>query len=89
MMWQPADTAPMHETVLVAWPLRKLDVNDMPTGDVVRVAVCLGIRGSASGWDDLGAFEGTGQYFDDDHEPVESPSHWMPLPSPPTDQPQS
>jgi hypothetical protein len=82
-MWMPADTAPLNEVVLVAWPLRRLDENDMPTGDFVRMSVCLGIRTGATGWDDLGAHEGIGLHFDDDHEAIEAPTHWMPLPAPP------
>ncbi len=83
MQWRPIETCPMSATVLVAWPLRKLETDDMPTGPVTRVTVCLGQRTGKDYWDDLGAFEGTGSYFGDEDEPAERPSHWMPLPQPP------
>lgn len=82
MDWLDARTAPDNEIVLAAWPMRLLDEDDMPTGAVVAVHVITAQRHGDT-WDDLGGFDGIGRGFDDDHEPVESPTHWMPLPAPP------
>jgi len=82
--WQPISTAPRDgRDILVWWPMRALDDEGLPTGEIVDG------RAFVSAWV-IGGYWWEPKEVEDgcDEEEIEcgfteEPSHWMPLPEPP------
>lgn len=68
--WQPADTAPFNESVLVFVP--NLEHYGPGIYRAIRVNMGTGIRWTSTAWASGRDFSGDAQ-----------PTHWMPLPEPP------
>jgi hypothetical protein len=67
-----------------AFPNSWIPVTERLPDECERVMVCNAI----DGWVTIGSRELTGTYHHwdgDDYEELCAPTHWMPLPSPPTD----
>ena len=70
--WQPIETAPEHDPILVWCP--KINRG----GDSAEVVILYRDDGEMCFWTNGGGNAGGDLYFD----PL--PTHWMPLPEPPT-----
>lgn len=71
--WQPIETAPESEPILVFAPKAHRG------HDSCEVVVLYHVDGEIHWWTNGGANAGSDLYF----EPDETPTHWMPLPDPP------
>lgn len=82
--WQPIETAPKDgKPILVWWPIRKVNDEGMPTGEVIG-GCSIVTEWNGGTWlepDVLNSLNSN--YNNDDAEYATAPSHWMSLPSPP------
>jgi len=83
--WRDIESAPRDGTeILVYWPRVALDDDGNPTGEVLSEAGHISVSSNSfGGWEPDNVVEANGHYFDDDFE-FGDPTHWMPLPAPPT-----
>jgi hypothetical protein len=82
--WQPICTAPREQgkPILVSWPVRELDDDDMPTGPILR-RVTLITEMNGNHWLDPDVCNAVGVWFGDDYAYAEQPDLWMPVPASP------
>lgn len=82
--WQPIETAPREHgySIMVSWPVRELDDDDMPTGPILR-RVTLITEMNGNQWLDPDVCNASGSWFGDDYAFAEQPDLWMPLPTAP------
>lgn len=72
--WQPIETAPESEPILVFSPKANRGRDSCEVVIIYRME-----DGEIHWWTNGGANAGSDLYYDDD----ERPTHWMPLPTPP------
>lgn len=78
---QDISTAPANTSVLVWWPIVKLDEDGDPTDEVVDG--CWLISENQCGyWIEPESMNAIGDHMGDDHTYANKPSKWMPLPAP-------
>lgn len=82
--WQPIETAPENTDILVRWPMRLVDENDMPTGEITSCHTIIAQKNKELGWDDQGSMcDASASWMMTDDETAFEPTYWMPLPQPP------
>jgi hypothetical protein len=81
--WQPIETAPKDGThILVSWPMRQMDDEDMPTGPTTRRDTLVTWMNGDS-WIEPDYLGASGAWFGDEDCYAADPDLWMPLPTPP------
>lgn len=84
--WKSIRSCPRQKPVLVWWPLRRLDAEENPTGQIVGGHVLIAsVDGAGRVWDEPPEIDAVGSHMDDDYAFAETPSHWMELPKPPAE----
>lgn len=81
--WRPIESAPKAQDVLAFWPLRELDDDDEPTGEIVGGEIVVTRFDAGAGWTEPDYFGAYGAHLGDDVDYTDAPTHWMPLPAPP------
>ena len=78
-VWQEISTAPVNTTVLVYWPIVKLDEDGDPTDEIVGGEVFVS-EDQGGYWIEPDVMNAIGDHMGDDHTYAANPSHWMPKP---------
>lgn len=86
-MWQPIKTAPKDGTAALFWLSKPLDRRYVTEGKCPNITIGFWDRGSWASveTEDCGSMGGEYTGWMSDYVCLEiTPSHWMPLPQPPT-----
>jgi hypothetical protein len=80
--WQTMETAPHEGSIIVWWPIVKLDDDGDSTDEVVDGQAVLS-EWNGGYWLEPEVLNAIGDHMGDDFTYADNPSHWMPLPAAP------
>lgn len=80
--WQDMESAPREGSIIVWWPIVKLDEYGDPT-DAVESGQAVVSEWNGGCWLEPDVLNAIGDHMGDDFTYADGPSHWMPLPAAP------